>query len=55
MEDGPKGARSLGFVTSSYWSPTLERPIALALIASGRQRQGRTSISTISETGDGPP
>ncbi|MGM0562570.1 MAG: sarcosine oxidase subunit alpha family protein [Pseudomonadota bacterium] len=42
VEDGPKGLRSLGFVTSSYWSPTLERPIALALVDSGHQRIGET-------------
>lgn len=40
VENGQKGLRSLGFVTSSYWSPTLARPIALALVESGRQRLG---------------
>ena len=32
--------RSLGYVTSSYFSPNLERPIALALIENGRARHG---------------
>ena len=27
---------SLGHVTSAYWSETLQRPIALALLAGGR-------------------
>jgi sarcosine oxidase, subunit alpha len=29
-----------GHVTSSYWSPTLERSIALALVQGGQQRVG---------------
>jgi sarcosine oxidase subunit alpha len=32
----------LGQVTSSYWSPTLERSIAMALILNGRARMGET-------------
>ncbi|MDP0927972.1 2Fe-2S iron-sulfur cluster-binding protein [Paracoccus onubensis] len=32
--------RSLGFVTSSYFSPILGRPIALALVEGGRNRIG---------------
>jgi sarcosine oxidase subunit alpha len=32
--------RSVGFVTSSYASPTLGRPIALALIVNGLERMG---------------
>ncbi len=36
------GRRSIGFVTSSYRSPTLERPIALALIERGAERHGET-------------
>jgi sarcosine oxidase subunit alpha len=35
-------ARSIGFVTSSYYSPTLERPIALGLIERGQERLGET-------------
>ena len=35
---------SVGFVTSSYDSPTLEHPIALALLARGRERLGETVI-----------
>jgi len=34
------GARAIGHVTSSYWSPTLGRAIALALVAGGRGRLG---------------
>ena len=33
--------RSIGHVTSSYWSPVLDRPIALALLASGRSRHAQ--------------
>lgn len=36
--DGPR--RSLGFVTSSHFSPVLARGIALALVEGGRQRIG---------------
>jgi sarcosine oxidase subunit alpha len=32
----------IGQVTSSYWSPTLERSIAMALIRKGRARMGET-------------
>ena len=32
--------RSIGFVTSSYFSPTLNRPIALGLIERGQERMG---------------
>ncbi len=34
------GTRALGHVTSSYWSPALNRSIALALLAGGRRRMG---------------
>jgi sarcosine oxidase subunit alpha len=34
--------RPLGHVTSSYRSPTLDRSIALAMIAGGRERHGHT-------------
>jgi sarcosine oxidase, subunit alpha len=34
--------RSIGHVTSSYYSPALERSIALALVAGGRARIGQT-------------
>ena len=37
--DGGK-RRSIGFVTSSYFSPTLDRPIALGLIERGQERMG---------------
>ena len=32
---------ALGHVTSAYWSDALQRPIALALVAGGRQRIGQ--------------
>src|SRR5690606_4121718 len=35
-------SRSIGFVTSSYQSPTLGRPVALALIERGAERHGET-------------
>jgi sarcosine oxidase subunit alpha len=34
--------RMLGHVTSAYWSETLQRPIALALLTGGRARIGHT-------------
>jgi sarcosine oxidase, subunit alpha len=36
----PIGSSALGHVTSSYMSPALSRPIALALVAAGRSRIG---------------
>ena len=36
-----KARRSLGYVTSSYFSPTLERPVALGLVDDGAARMGR--------------
>jgi sarcosine oxidase subunit alpha len=36
------GTPALGHVTSSYWSETLGRSIALAIVASGRERIGDT-------------
>ena len=38
----PKPMTMLGHVTSAYWSPTLGRTFALALIADGRARMGET-------------
>jgi sarcosine oxidase subunit alpha len=38
--------KSLGHVTSSYWSDACGRSIALALIANGRQRHGQTVYVT---------
>lgn len=34
--------RSIGFVTSSFHSPNLNRPVALALVNGGRRRVGQT-------------
>ena len=33
-------AKMIGHITSSYWSETLGRSIALALVARGRERMG---------------
>ena len=38
----PKPMSMLGHVTSSYWSEALGRSIALAVVADGRNRNGRT-------------
>jgi sarcosine oxidase subunit alpha len=38
----PAPAPIVGHVTSTCWSPTLERSIALALLADGRSRHGQT-------------
>ena len=40
----PIPMRMLGHVTSSYWSPTCGRSIALALIAAGRSLIGRKAL-----------
>lgn len=42
VETGAQGKRSIGYVTSSYMSPTLNRPIALGLIERGLSRMGET-------------
>ena len=39
--DPTPGTAAVGHVTSSYWSETLGRPIALAMIADGRKRAGQ--------------
>ncbi|MFT6580591.1 MAG: sarcosine oxidase subunit alpha [Alphaproteobacteria bacterium] len=39
------GGRSIGHVTSSYWSETLQSSIALAIIEGGRNRRGETLIA----------
>ncbi|MEO1197745.1 MAG: sarcosine oxidase subunit alpha family protein [Pseudomonadota bacterium] len=36
------GTHALGHVTSAYWSATLDRPIALAMVERGRDRVGET-------------
>ncbi len=42
IADPPRGTHAIGHVTSAYWSPTLRRPIALALVEGGRSRMGET-------------
>jgi len=37
----------IGHVTSSYTSPALERPIALAMIERGRERHGQTVVAPL--------
>ncbi len=41
IEQAAGAKRSLGYVTSSYFSPTLGRPIALGLIEQGASRHGQ--------------
>ncbi|MGD9507425.1 MAG: sarcosine oxidase subunit alpha [Geminicoccaceae bacterium] len=40
--DGPLPRTMIGHVTSSYWSETLGRSIAIAVIEGGKARQGQT-------------
>ncbi|MEU0943454.1 sarcosine oxidase subunit alpha family protein [Streptomyces canus] len=40
----------LGHVTSSYHSPALGRPFALALVADGQARKGQTLLAPVGET-----
>jgi sarcosine oxidase subunit alpha len=42
----PTGTPALGHVTSSYYSPTLQRTFAMALVAGGRGRIDRTVHAT---------
>ena len=37
----------IGHVTSSYRSPTLDRPIALAMVERGRERTGQTVFAPL--------
>ena len=37
----------IGHVTSSYRSPTLDRPIALAMVERGRERHGQTVFAPL--------
>lgn len=39
--EAPRGQRPIGHVTSAYFSPTLGRSIALALVSGGRARSGQ--------------
>jgi sarcosine oxidase subunit alpha len=44
LDDGAQvvaGAAAIGHVSSAYWSETLQSPIALGLVASGRSRIGQ--------------
>jgi sarcosine oxidase subunit alpha len=45
---GDGHARMLGHVTSTYWSPTLGRHIALGLIRNGRARMGEVLVFSTS-------
>jgi len=42
IEGVGKTRRSLGYVTSSYMSPTLGRPVAMGLVSDGTARMGQT-------------
>ncbi len=46
---GPGPVPMLGHVTSSYHSPALGRPFALALVAGGRARIGETLLAPVGE------
>lgn len=47
-EDGP--VPMIGHVTSSYLSPTLDRPFGLALVENGRNRLGEIVRSPLGDT-----
>ena len=49
----PPGTRALGFVSSSYMSPTLGRSFSLAMLADGRAKIGQT-VYTVGEHGAHP-
>jgi len=45
------GTSAIGHVTSAYWSPTLQRGFAMALVESGRSRMGaRVHVTTTEGT-----
>jgi sarcosine oxidase subunit alpha len=48
----PPPVKMVGHVTSAVWSPTLRKPIALALVAGGAERQGETLHSVSPLTGE---
>ncbi|MBU6266782.1 MAG: (2Fe-2S)-binding protein [Sphingomonadales bacterium] len=48
--DQPLPMTMLGHVTSSYWSATLGRSIAMALVAGGKERMGETLHVPMPET-----
>jgi len=51
VEGAGKARRSLGYVTSSYMSPTLGRAIALGLVEEGFSRMGeRVQVYHLGET-----
>jgi len=39
--DPATGTHAIGHVTSAYWSPTLKKPIAMALVENGRALTGQ--------------
>ncbi|MEL7544808.1 MAG: glycine cleavage T C-terminal barrel domain-containing protein, partial [Pseudomonadota bacterium] len=51
-DDTQKPVRMLGHVTSSYYSPNVERSIALALVEGGAKRMGDTLYASV--TGETP-
>jgi sarcosine oxidase subunit alpha len=50
-ETAGRGRRSLGYVTSSYLSPTLGRPFALAMVEAGRRRAEAGEAVTVFSLG----
>ncbi len=53
LRDQPVPRRPIGHVTSSYWSATLGRSIALAMVSAGRARVGETLYAATLQ-GDAP-
>jgi sarcosine oxidase subunit alpha len=51
QEKPATGTSAIGHVTSSYWSPTLQRGFAMALVQAGRSRMGaRVHVTTMDGT-----
>ena len=42
-----RGMQTIGHVTSSYWSSTLDRAFALALVKDGRRRIGSSIFAQL--------
>jgi sarcosine oxidase subunit alpha len=53
LRDQQVPRRPIGHVTSSYWSGTLGRSIALAMVSAGRARVGETLYAATLQ-GDAP-
>lgn len=51
VAQGEGGRRSIGWVTSSHWSPTLHRSVALAMVEEGRARVARQETAALFSLG----